>query len=100
MEPRMMSVIVDGKRYRTEGADLLASDVYSDGTSTERVGRNTFLFRTDKGNYFMQHQTTWVREQDCLTPLARDEAFQVFTELSIKMMDYEEAFPGAKIEDA
>ncbi len=100
MDARMMSVIVDGKRYRTEGAELLASDVNSDGASGEQVGRNTFLFRTSKGNYFMQHQTTWPREQDSLTPLAREEAFRVFAELPAKMMEYEEAFPGVKIEDA
>ena len=100
MDARMMSIIVDGKRYRTEGAELLASDVNSAGTSKEHVGRNTFLFRTSKGGYFMQHQTTWIGERDSLTPLAREEAFRVFTELPAKMMEYEAAFPGVKIEDA
>jgi len=48
MDARMMSVIVDGKRYRTEGAELLASDANSAGINEEHVGRNTFLFRTAK----------------------------------------------------
>ncbi len=100
MDARMMSIIVEGKRYRTEGAELLASDVNSVGTSKEQVGRNTFLFRTSKGGYFMQHQTIWTGEQDSLTPLAREEAFRVFSELPAKTMEYEEAFPGVKIEDA
>ena len=100
MDARMMSIIVEGKRYRTEGAELLASDVNSASPSKEQVGRNTFLYRTSKGGYFMQHQTTWVGEQDSLTPLGREEAFRVFTELPAKMMEYEEAVPGVKIEDA
>ncbi len=41
MDARMMSVIVDGKRYRTEGAELLASDGNSAGTSKEHVGTAT-----------------------------------------------------------
>ena len=100
MEPKMMIEIIGGKRYRTETAELLASDAYADGTSHERIGRNTFLFRTPNGSFFMQHQTMWDRERDCLTPLARDEAVQVYTELPVKMMDFEQAFPGIKIEDA
>ncbi len=100
MELTMLSEIIGGKRYRTENAQLLASDAYSDGSGTERLGRNTFLFRTPNNNYFMQHQTTWERERDCLTPLARDEAFRIFTELPLKLVEFEDAFPGIKIEDA
>ena len=100
MDPKAMIEVVAGKRYRTEAAQLLASDSYFDGSSYERAGRNTFLFRTPNGNYFMQHQTTWERERDCLTPLARDEAVRIFTELPAKKVDFEEAFPGIKVEDA
>ncbi len=100
MDPKPMIEIIAGKRYRTEAAELLAADSYFDGDSYERAGRNTFLFRTPNGNYFMQHQTTWERERDCLTPLARDEAVRLFTELPAKKVDFEEAFPGIKVEDA
>ena len=100
VDPKTMIEIIAGKRYRTEAAELLATDSYFDGSSHERAGRNSFLFRTSNGNYFMQHQTTWERERDCLTPLTRDEAVRLFTELRVKKVDFEEAFPGIKVEDA
>jgi len=100
MDPKAMIEVVAGKRYRTEAGELLATDSYFDGDSYERAGRNTFLFRTPNGNYFMQHQTTWERERDCLTPLSRDEAVRLFTELPVKKVDFEEAFPGITVEDA
>ena len=100
MEPKMMWEVIGGKRYRTEGAELLASDAYGENGTRERVGRNSFLFRTANGSYFMQLQTTWERETDCLSPLARDEALKVYTELPVKLVDIELAFPGIQIEDA
>ena len=100
MDPKAMIEVVAGKRYRTETAQLLASDSYLDGGSYERAGRNTFLFCTPNGNYFMQHQTSWERERDCLSPLPRDEALRLFTELPAKLVDFEEAFPGIEVEDA
>ncbi len=100
MQPKEITEVINGKRYRTAGATLLASDVHWDGRSNERVGRNTFLFRTPKGAYFMLLQTTWPREKDVLSPLARDEALRVYEELPVKELDLEEAFPGIEIEDA
>lgn len=100
VQPKEITEVINGKRYRTAGATLLANDAYWDGHSNERVGRNTFLFRTPKGAYFMLLQTTWPREKDVLSPLARDEALRVYEELPVKDVDLEEAFPGIEIEDA
>ena len=100
MEPKKMSQVLGGKRYRTEGATMLASDAHWDGRTYERLGRNTFLFQTPKGNYFMQLQTSWPGESDCLSPLARDEALRLFEELPVNQVDIELAFPGLEIEDA
>jgi len=100
VEPKDLTEVINGKRYRTTSASLLASDTQWDGRSNERLGRNTFLFRTPKGNYLMVLQSTWPREQDVLSPLARDEALRVYEELSTKAVDIEEAFPGIEIEDA
>ena len=100
MEPKDLTEVFNGKRYRTTTAILLASDAHWDGRSNERVGRNTFLFRTPKGSYFMLLQSTWPREKDVLSPLARDEALRVYEELTVKATDIEEAFPGIEIEDA
>jgi hypothetical protein len=100
VQPKEITEVINGKRYRTAGATLLASDAQWDGLSHERVGRNTFLFRSPKGAYFMVLQTTWPRERDVLSPLARDEALRVYEELPVKDVDLEEAFPGIEIEDA
>jgi len=100
MEPRMMNVVKDGKRYRTETATLIASDAYWDGHNWERHGRNTFLFRTPKGGYFVQHQTCWQGELDTLEPLSQEEAIKMYEELPEHEVEFEEAFPGIEIEDA
>ena len=100
MELRMMSEVINGKRYRTETALLLASDAYAEAGVQERLGRNSFLLCTPKGNYFMQHQTTWPREKDTITPLARDEALRLFEAMPRKEVEFEEAFPGIQIEEA
>jgi hypothetical protein len=100
MKPRTMNEIVNGKRYRTETATLIASDAYWDGHNFERHGRNTFLFRTPRGSYFLQRQTCWEGERDSLEPLDRDEAVMMFESLAEKAVDFEDAFPGITIEDA
>jgi hypothetical protein len=100
MRPREMNEVIGGKRYRTETATLIASDAYWDGHNYERHGRNTFLFRTPKGNYFAQYQSCWQGELDRLEPLSREEAIRLFEELQEKEMDFREAFPGVQIEEA
>jgi hypothetical protein len=54
-----------------------------------------FLFRTLKGNYFAQFQSTWPAERDRLLPLSQDEAMRLYGELPEKKVSFEEAFPGA-----
>lgn len=100
MHPMEMNQVIAGKRYRTETATLLASDAYWDGHNFERRGRNTFLFRTPRGNYFAQHQTQWQGELDRLEVLTREEAFNLFESLHEKEMDFAVAFPDVKVEDA
>ena len=94
------NVVIGGKRYRTETATLLASDAYWDGHNYERKGRNTFLFRTPKGGYFLQRQTCWQGERDTLAPVGQDEAIGWFENLPEKEVDFTEAFPGVAVEDA
>ena len=100
VEPKDVTEVIGGKRYRTQGAEMLANDMHCDGRSNERIGRNTFLFRTPKGAYFMLLQSTWPLEHDVISPLARDEALRIFEELPAKSVDFEVAFPGITIEDA
>lgn len=100
MKPRMMDVVIGGKRYRTETATLLASDAYWDGHNFERDGRNAFLFRTPKGNYFVQRQSLWQGERDRLEPVSREEAIRLFEDLQEKEVDFDQAFPGVVVTEA
>jgi hypothetical protein len=125
MQPHMMDVVVEGKRYRTAAATLLASGPTSDerlgdkprrllevrvggldlsaivgGRGWERLGWQAFLFRTPKGNYFVQFQSTWPGDRDRLFPLSQDEAMRLYGELPEKKVSFGDAFPCVEIEEA
>jgi hypothetical protein len=99
MQARLRRV-VNGKRYDVDTATVIASDEYWDGHNHERHGRNTHLYRTKGGRYFVVHSTMWQGERSRLEPLERDEAITLYEELPEHPVEYEEAFPGAAIEDA
>lgn len=93
--------IVDRIRYDVSKATLIASDVYWDGNNWERGGRNTFLYRTPKGNYFIIRLTQWQGEQDTLTPVTQDDAVDLYEyHLDEHAVEYEKAFPSVNVEDA
>lgn len=92
--------VIGGKRYNTDNADLIADDAYWDGKNYERRGRNRFLFKTQKGNYFQVQRTQWREEVERLTPLTQDEAITVWEELPEHHVSFEDAFPGVEVEDA
>ena len=99
--PENFERIINRVRYSTANAELVASDAYWDGHNFERRGRNTFLYRTPKGNYFQVILTHWQGEQDTLTPLTEGEAIELYeTTLTEHEIDYQAAFPGVTIEDA
>jgi hypothetical protein len=125
MGPHLMDVVVEGKRYRTSAATLLASGPAWDerlgdeprrlldvrvgglelsaivgGRGWERLGWQAFLSRTLKGNYFVQFQSTWLSERDRLLPLSQADAMRLYGELPDKKLSFEEAFPGVEIEEA
>ena len=125
MGPHLMDVVLEGKRYRTAAATLLASgpawderlgdeprrllelrvggvdlSAIAGGRGWERLGWQTFLFQTQKGNYFAQFQSTWPGERDRLLPLSLDEAMRLHGELPEKKVSFEQAFPGVEIEEA
>lgn len=68
--------------------------------SWEGMGRHTFLFRTPKGNYFAQHQSSLPGERTQLMPLDQSDAMTLYEKLPNKEVIFEEAFPGMEIEDA
>lgn len=101
MNPGEMEVIINRKRYSTKTATLLAHDVYWDGHNMERSGRNTWLYRTPKGNYFVLGRTMWQGEEDSITPVTLDEAITLYEgPLKEHEVTYEEAFPDVDVEDA
>jgi hypothetical protein len=99
--PQKFLRIVDRKRYDVATATLLASDDYWDGHNFERHGRNTFLYRTPRGNYFYVCLSQWQGEHDTLNPIAQDEAIDLFERtLTEHAVSYAEAFPGVEVEEA
>ncbi len=94
-----MEQIIDGKRYNTETADLVASNRYWDGNNWERHGRNTYLYRTKKGNFFLHHTTLWQGEDDSIEPVTKEEAKGHYEDLREHDMTYEDAF-GESPEEA
>ena len=95
-----MSKIVNGKRYSTKTAVVIASDEYWDGNNNDRNGRNTYLLRTPHGRYFTAMVSMWEDERGGLEPLSEDEAIGLYEELNEHECEYEDAFPDKKIEEA
>jgi hypothetical protein len=99
--PKNFSKIVGRKQYNTATATLIADNEYWDGHNWERHGRNTFLYRTPNGAYFTVTLTLWQGEQDTLTPVTQTEAIELFEgPLTEHHVEYAEAFPGVKVEEA
>ena len=76
--PEDMTRVIGRKRYSVKTATLIADNAYWDGSNFERSGRNTFLYRAPRGNYFTVNVTQWQGERDTLTPVTRDEAIDLF----------------------
>ncbi len=100
MQPQNMTWVVAGKRYRTDTATLIAHDAYWNGHHWEQDGRNTFLFRTPKGNFFAQYQTLLPVETGKIVPLEINEAMSLYHSLYRKEVPFVVAFPCVKVEDA
>jgi len=93
--------IIERKRYSVETAELIADDCYWDGRNFERHGRQTWLYRTPKGAFFLVTRTQWQGEEDSLTPISEDEAIELFEgRLSEHHVDYQLAFPDVIVEEA
>ena len=87
-----MEQIINGLKYDTETAALVASDRWWDGNNYERNGRNTYLYRTKAGRFFLHHTTLWQGERDHIEPVSPDEARQYYEDLPEHDMPYAEAF--------
>jgi hypothetical protein len=95
-----MTRIVDGVRYRVATATVLAHDEYWDGNNYERRGRNTWLYRSPTGRYFVVRLSQWQGERDSLEPLSIEEAKALYESLPEHEQPWESAFPGEPLEEA
>jgi len=101
MKRIIMKRVIEGHRYNTENATLLADNVYWDGHNMERSGRNAWLYRTHNGRYFVVRGSFWQGERDTLTPVSPEEARALYEEqLPEHTVPYAEAFPEVEIIDA
>ena len=93
--------IVNRTRYSVKTAELLAGDDRWDGHNWERSGRNAFLYRTPRGNYFTVNLSQWQGEDDTLEPVTLDEAIDLYERsLTEHRVTYAEAFPNVTVADA
>jgi hypothetical protein len=98
--PNEFVAVIDKKRYDVAASTLLAGDDWWDGSNFERQGRNTFLYSTPHGRYFTVTLTRWQGERDHITACPVDEAMMMWTILHQHRMEFDEAFPGVKVEEA
>lgn len=94
-----MKKVINNKRYDTEKAMCIADDEFANGTNRDNTGRNSYLYKTPKGNYFAVYTTCWQGEHDRLEPLGLKEALELYEGLE-NQVEFERAFPTAIIEDA
>lgn len=82
----------DGMLYDIDTAVQIASDRFWDGRNWERNGRNTYLFKTSNGRFFLRHITQWQSEGNYLEPINLDDAKRYFESLPERYESWEEAF--------
>lgn len=84
--------MLGGVAYDTEGSVLVAGDDWFDGRTTDRKGKNHFLWRTPQGGFFLVAQEEGRPPR--IRPLGRDEAIVLWNGLGRRRIEFAEAFPG------
>lgn len=87
-----MKQVIDGKRYDTEKATLIADNEFRDGSNRMSGGRSTSLYKTKRGNFFALHETCWQGERDTIEPLTVGQAKEYFEKLDDGKHEYEDVF--------
>ncbi len=95
-----MKRVIDGKRYDTKTASVIASNEYWDGNKYDRGGTNTHLYRTPNGRYFVVYSTCWQGARSRIEALTQQQAMEMYEQLPKAAVEYEEAFPGEVAEEA
>jgi hypothetical protein len=99
--PIAMIRVYNGLLYSVREAVLLAGDDKWNGLSSERNGRNRFLYRTRNNHYFVVTLTNHSDEKDTLEPITPEEAINLYEcNLCEHKVIYSAAFEGMEITDA
>lgn len=91
--------IIDGVRYDTEKAEIVASNEVWDGHNWERNGRNKHLYKSANGRFFVGYSTLWQGQRCYIEAVSEDTAMQLYEELPEQEIEYEQAF-GIEPEEA
>lgn len=94
-----MTAIINGKRYNTETATVIASNEYWDGSNYERRGTNLHLYRTPRGNYFVGYSTQWEGSRSYIEAITEADALKLYEDLPEHAVEFESAFPGRVAEE-
>ena len=91
--PEDWEKIIDGIRYSTKTAVLIARG--DDRTTNDHQEKdwNLFLYRTPEDNYFKVHLAPSNSTQSILEPINRVEALNLFDILIERCVEIEDAFP-------
>ena len=79
-----VSRIVDGRKYDTETATHVCC-------GARDVGRQTHLYQTRKGAYFLAYCTIWEGERDAIAPITVAEAKE-FAAARLTATEFEQHF--------
>lgn len=101
MDIRQLEAVIGGRRYRTDGATLIARERWPDEEKPKDGGlATTLLFRTGGGRYFRQIQSHSTIIRDQIEPVTLDEARNEYLGMPVKELPLAEAFPDLEIEEA
>ncbi len=86
-----MIKIIEGKRYNTETAELLATSRRSESGDRYNCGTRAELYRTKKGGYFVAHYTLWQGSRDQIAVVDRETAINRWVDMD-QEMEFVDAF--------
>jgi hypothetical protein len=81
--------IIDGIRYDTRTASLVASD---HNPADIIVGRKIHLYQTRSGRFFLHFVPVAPGKREHLEPITPEEAREIYGSLPDRVMSYKEAF--------
>ena len=96
-----MRKIVDGLRYNTETAVVIAHNEHWGGQNRKEKYETMYLYRTKKGNYFGVMSSSPKNKIAELTPFATASAMCMWGVLGKHLVEFENAFGEAEeVEEA